>query len=325
MRPIGRSVKRGDHVTPWAARFRRGSRDGFTLAELLVVCAIIGILLLLAVPRYSALAESVRLRNTAYQFISDTRYAQELAQQDWTRSRLLFGSDFYEVQVGTTSNPAADCLTTTGYSVVKRERLIGIVEQRSIWAGSCLVFERTGRISFAAPQFSEVPRTLSATELAMLLDGEAYEPADDFQNHDAVWWDGPSTELEVDLGQTMWVGSVCAGVVRTPGRIVEWPTLVEVASATSLLGTFPVPGDPSIRSAVPTGSDLRTCPALDVNSNARYLRFRFTNSTGVWGDEGVLVDEIEIFPTVTFTSPSGRYSRTAKISPVTGSVTLTNN
>lgn len=321
-------MKRGDDVQSWTAHFRQGSRSGFTLAELLVVCAIIGLLLLLAVPRYSALAESVRLRNTAYQFVADTRYAQEIAQRDWTRSRLIFGADYYEVQVGTTSNPAADCLTVTGYSVVKKERLNGTAAQRSLWAGSCLVFERTGRLSSTAPRFSELPYSPSATKFALLVDGESYLPADDWEHQtlaDAVWWEGPVTELELDLGQTMWVGSICAGVVRTVGRNIEWPAGIEAASSTTPMGAFPAPGDPSITSVVPAGSNLRTCPPLEINSNARYLRFRFTNNTGVWGDQGVLVDEIEVFPTVTFTSPSGRYSKMARISPVTGSVTLTNN
>lgn len=57
----------------------RGRRQGFTLIELVLVCAVLGILLASSLPRFQQTAERLRLERSAFELTQLLRYARERA------------------------------------------------------------------------------------------------------------------------------------------------------------------------------------------------------------------------------------------------------
>jgi prepilin-type N-terminal cleavage/methylation domain-containing protein len=306
-----------------------GASAGFTLTEVLVVCALLGLLLAIAVPNYSAMTESLRLRNLTFQFAADVRLAQELAQREWTRSRLLFGSDHYELQIGVSPQPSLTCATSVEYTTVKRADLAGLTAHQRNWPMSCLIFEKTGRAAWTAPSIYDATNFDTMSKIPLLLDGERF-PKDvgpvkptNPSGGPVVWWpSSPQVDVVVDLGSSQMVDTICAGLVRydnTPPA-VEWPSAITLAwSPTPIPINSPSWQNIATVNLTPQAGQWRTCPVFQVNSivgaPVRYLRFHFT------AVKGVAIDEIEILPTITFTTTSGR-SRTATISPATGAVSI---
>jgi prepilin-type N-terminal cleavage/methylation domain-containing protein len=62
-----------------AVMHRRYAQRGYSLSEMLVVMAIIGILSLVAVPNFIAYQKSIRLKGSMRQFMNDLRAARALA------------------------------------------------------------------------------------------------------------------------------------------------------------------------------------------------------------------------------------------------------
>lgn len=319
-------------MSPWAVRSRVTASAGYTLTEVLVVCAVLGLLLAIAVPNYSAMTESLRLRNLTYQFAADVRLAQELAQREWTRSRLLFGADYYELQVGVNSQPSVTCASSVEYTTVKRASFVGLTAAQRNWPMSCLIFEHTGRAAWVAPSiYAATSSDISgSSRFPLLLDGERFPevvgPAKPTNpaGGPVVWWSTNSpVYVVIDLGSSQVVDTICPGMVRydnTPPP-VEWPSDISLAwSPTPIPVNSPAWQTISTVNLTPQTGRWRTCPVFHVNSivgaPVRYLRFHFT------AVKGVAVDEIEILPTITFMTTSGR-SRTATISPATGAVSIT--
>ncbi|MEO0190869.1 MAG: prepilin-type N-terminal cleavage/methylation domain-containing protein [candidate division WOR-3 bacterium] len=59
--------------------FKRGFREGFTLVELMVVIAIIGVIFVIAVPNFAAMQANARIRAGAYEVAQDLRQIRERA------------------------------------------------------------------------------------------------------------------------------------------------------------------------------------------------------------------------------------------------------
>ena len=325
------------------------------MVEVLVVVAVLGVLMAIAVPRYSSLAEVIRLRNIAYQFTADVRYAQEVAQRDWTRSRILFGPDFYKVQVGKGQNPAANCTDspeeTGDYATIKRVSLGSVSATSHFWPDTCIVFERTGRIPWVTPSVVYVTPSGTSSRQAVLLDDDRVDHLGNQasmppSNLPIVYWDtnlsGLTVDVIVDLGKPHMVDSVCVGVINFPARSdFKYPQKVFLYWSSSA----PPSGNPingvawsELDEEEPNEQQnkWRTCPAFaEVSYKAagwngvsepkptpvpvQYLRFQFLRQVRYMG-----VDEVEVQPTVTFSAPGGA-TRRVTIIPATGSVTLVNN
>jgi type IV fimbrial biogenesis protein FimT len=87
---------------------RTGSRRGFTLVEAAMVIAIVGLLMAMAVPRFTRMREGFLLDTAAYQVAGDLRRAQvEAIKLNRTVQVLKTGTSTYSIQ---SINPAVTVL-----------------------------------------------------------------------------------------------------------------------------------------------------------------------------------------------------------------------
>lgn len=69
----------------------RGFPAGFTIIEMVMVIVIVGILALLAIPRFSSFY-SIKLTGAAKKLVSDIRYVQQLAISEHTNTKIVFNA-----------------------------------------------------------------------------------------------------------------------------------------------------------------------------------------------------------------------------------------
>ena len=93
-------------------------RTGFTLIELMVVVALVGIILALAAPSFSRTIEMQRLRGVNAQLVTDMQFARSEAVSRNSLMRVSFGSDAtqscYVVYVAAPGNISDRCDCTRG-------------------------------------------------------------------------------------------------------------------------------------------------------------------------------------------------------------------
>lgn len=70
----------------------RHSQRGYSLAEMLVVVAIVGILSLVTVPSFLSMYQSGRIKAAARTMTSDIRTARQMAITNYTRVKISFGT-----------------------------------------------------------------------------------------------------------------------------------------------------------------------------------------------------------------------------------------
>jgi prepilin-type N-terminal cleavage/methylation domain-containing protein len=74
------------------------SQAGYSLIEVLVACAIAGVLMGSAVPRLPPMLASFALQNTTFQIVNDLRLARQRAVTTNGNGRLVFGSGNYRMR-----------------------------------------------------------------------------------------------------------------------------------------------------------------------------------------------------------------------------------
>ena len=77
---------------------REKRENGFTLLELMIVVAIIGILAAVTVPRYGSLKDHMNLRSAAKKCLLDIRYAQQLSIDTKDKHGVFFTDTGYDLK-----------------------------------------------------------------------------------------------------------------------------------------------------------------------------------------------------------------------------------
>lgn len=323
---------------------RRVERSGFTLVELLVVCGIVGLMLVLAVPTVAGTLESMRVKNAAAALAADIRLAQVYAQREGMRARVVFSPDLnsYSVEVATSQMASEDCASTQ-YQVRKTQALeSSLLFKKATF--SCMVFEPTGRTAWSNPKVLQGETTLPDSKSTVWnVFHNGVEVAWDYAvgtDPNANTWTDPAAgvvKVTVDLGSARFVETVCPQVIRDAGDAVDFPESVQVEWSTDMGPSPPPPGSghwvvsgsktkPYVEAIQsPNGNDWwRACPEFALDLTTRYLRFTFVPSAFLPGDFPMMaLDEIKTSdPSVVVSTLNGKKSRKLTIAPITGRVTI---
>lgn len=79
----------------------RGHSQGFTLMEMMIGIALIGILTVVAVPNIALFSSGYKLRGAAREVVSDLQYAKMMAIKENRSFQVVFGTQSYQVNRGT--------------------------------------------------------------------------------------------------------------------------------------------------------------------------------------------------------------------------------
>ncbi|MGH8595086.1 MAG: pilus assembly FimT family protein, partial [Gammaproteobacteria bacterium] len=95
----------------------RLNEAGFTLTEVMIVCAVIGILSAIVVPSFSGYLKRTRVDGSRNQLIADCYFARSLAISRRETITMVFNADEYQIRNGGgtvfRTTPAADGVTFT--------------------------------------------------------------------------------------------------------------------------------------------------------------------------------------------------------------------
>ncbi|MGE5328016.1 MAG: Tfp pilus assembly protein FimT/FimU [Deltaproteobacteria bacterium] len=118
------------------------SSKGFTLLELMIVIALLGIFLAVAVPRMGGSKTDFKLYTTARNLVSDIRYTQELSISTKEKHGIFFdGSDgkWYEIRNLVTGKTVKRINLNNGASYEK------MLDTANDPVGDGIVFDSTGK------------------------------------------------------------------------------------------------------------------------------------------------------------------------------------
>ena len=94
-----------------------GIQSGFTLVELMIVLAVMGIMLGIGVPSYQTLIQDQNLKDIAEASYSQLRHAQSLALKRNQAISMLFCQQGQEWRTGLTNLTSCDCFTANSCSL----------------------------------------------------------------------------------------------------------------------------------------------------------------------------------------------------------------
>lgn len=114
---------------------------GFTLLELMIVVAIIGIFIVAAAPKMGGSKNDFKLYTTARNLVADIRYAQELSISTKDNHIVVFNSDenWYKIRNVTTSKTIKRVEFSGGITYEK------MVDSSDNSIGEGIVFDSTGK------------------------------------------------------------------------------------------------------------------------------------------------------------------------------------
>lgn len=115
----------------------RSSVSGFTLTELMVVLAIVGILAMIAVPSFNSLVQSQRVKNAGFELYSSLALA---------RSEAIKRNSDVTIATTTNANGELSWDITAGSAVIRNQDPIkGIAIDITGLPGTDVVYHRNGR------------------------------------------------------------------------------------------------------------------------------------------------------------------------------------
>jgi type IV fimbrial biogenesis protein FimT len=156
---LARRTRRGSGVRPWLTSYSRHHAKGFTLMELMVVLAVAGVVLGLAVPSFKSFRANNRLTNAANDYLVVIQVARTEAVKRGVPVAICLAVDPRDEAAGCSSASVArgviafvdvnnDCVHDAGEELLRGEWLPeDAVRVRS--NGECLSFASSG---FPQPQ-----------------------------------------------------------------------------------------------------------------------------------------------------------------------------